>query len=165
MARPLKKTTRSVADLRSPTAPRALVEGADRNRVRRHLRSVGAGIQVVDDGPNGRHDIVVLSAKDYATLIDRVEVSAARAAWRRTRKEESVPIDLAARLVAGEHPVRAWRRHRGLGLIDLARRTGLAKGYLSEIETGKKTGRLDTLRRIATALAIDLDDMAAWIKT
>lgn len=86
-------------------------------------------------------------------------------AYRRTRKEESMPLDMAARLVAGEHPIRVWRRHRGLDLTGLAKQAGVAKGTLSEIESGKKIGRLDTLRRIARVLAIDLDDMAAWIKT
>ena len=49
----------------------------------------------------------------------------------------TVPIELADRIFAGEHPVRAWREHRGLTLGALARSAGIAPSYLSEIEAGK----------------------------
>jgi transcriptional regulator with XRE-family HTH domain len=35
----------------------------------------------------------------------------------------------------------------------------VAYGYLSELESGKKAGSIETLRRIAEALRLDIDDL------
>ncbi len=83
----------------------------------------------------------------------------ARAAYAATREEESIPLEVVDRLLAGENPIRVWREFRGLTVSALAERTGVAKGYLSEIETGKKSGSLNTLRAVATVLDVDLDDI------
>jgi transcriptional regulator with XRE-family HTH domain len=45
-------------------------------------------------------------------------------------------------------------------LADLGAAVGKQKGYLSEIKGGKKTGTIETLRAIAQALNVDLDDIA-----
>jgi transcriptional regulator with XRE-family HTH domain len=37
---------------------------------------------------------------------------------------------------------------------------GLAPAYLSQIETGKRDGTLETYRKIAEALNLTLDDLA-----
>ena len=87
------------------------------------------------------------------------EDATARAAYAATREEESVPVEVVDRLLAGENPVRVWREFRGLTVSALAERAGVAKGYLSEIETGKKTGSLNTLRAVATVLDVDIDDL------
>ena len=64
------------------------------------------------------------------------------------------------RLLAGESPVRVWRRHRGLTLGELADRAGIAPSYLSEIETGRKPGSVAALGKLAEALGVELDDVA-----
>lgn len=35
---------------------------------------------------------------------------------------EDVPMEMVNRLIAGEHPVRVWREHRGMTSAELARR-------------------------------------------
>lgn len=45
-----------------------------------------------------------------------------------------------------------WRLYRNLTQRDLARRAGLAVSTINEIETGKRTPRPSTLRRLAAAL-------------
>ena len=52
-----------------------------------------------------------------------------------------------------------WRRKRGLTQAALARQAGLAQGFLSEIEAGKKTGDVAVLVRIARSLNVKLDDL------
>lgn len=42
---------------------------------------------------------------------------------------------------------------------DLATVAGISQPYLSEIESGEKTGSVDVLKRIAAALKVDLDDI------
>ncbi|MGO8093891.1 helix-turn-helix domain-containing protein [Rhizobium leguminosarum] len=53
-----------------------------------------------------------------------------------------------------------FRKHRGMSIKELAEKSGLSQPYLSEIETEKKEGSLDALRSIASALDVDLDDVA-----
>ena len=80
----------------------------------------------------------------------------------RRRDEETVPHELVKRLMAGEHPMKVYREHRGLTQAALAERTGLSAMYLSQIETGRRGGSTKTLRKIARALNVDLDDLARW---
>ena len=42
---------------------------------------------------------------------------------------------------------------------DLAKRTGITQGYLSEIEIGRKSGDVRTLRKLADALKVSLDSL------
>ena len=51
-----------------------------------------------------------------------------------------IPHAVALAIMGGERPVLAFRRHHGMTLRDLAARTGIAAGYLSEIERGLKPG-------------------------
>lgn len=64
------------------------------------------------------------------------------------------PGDVAEAVLAGESPIRAWRRHRGLSVQALADAAGLSRPYLSQIETGRRTGTLATLERLAAALTV-----------
>lgn len=73
--------------------------------------------------------------------------------------EDAWPDALVERLLKGEHPLRLWREHRGLTLDALSRAAGVAAGYLSEIEAGKKPGSVASLRKCAIALGVDLDDL------
>lgn len=74
--------------------------------------------------------------------------------------EELLPDDMVARLLAGERPLRVWREHRGLSQSELARRSGVNRVQIADIEAGRKTGSIATLKSLATALGISLDDLA-----
>jgi DNA-binding Xre family transcriptional regulator len=113
-----------------------------------------SGAQLVDD-PD-RAELVVMTPEDLTELI---EDAAASAAYHRTRDQERVPIGVVDRLIARENPVRVWREHRGHSLRQLAERAGVGIGYLSQIDTGDRHGTVDTLKKIAAALDVDLDDL------
>jgi DNA-binding Xre family transcriptional regulator len=113
-----------------------------------------AGAELVED-PD-RADLVVMTPEDLAELI---EDAAATAAYQRTRDQEYVPISVIDRLIARENPVRVWREHRGHSLRQLAERAGIGIGYLSQIENGERKGTVETLKKIAAALDVDLDDV------
>jgi hypothetical protein len=108
-------------------------------------------------GDRVKTELVLLTPSEIEELI---EDALAEAAFARTRDQERVPIELVDRLLAGEHPVRVWREHRGLSLDALAGKTGLGKGYLSQIENRQRKGTVATLRKLAAALGVDLDDLA-----
>ena len=63
------------------------------------------------------------------------------------------------RLIAGENPVKFWRDKRGYTQRSLADTVNVSMSLLSEIEAGRKTGSVDTLRKLAQALKVDLDTL------
>ena len=73
--------------------------------------------------------------------------------------EESFPIEVADRLLAGENAVRVFRDHRGMTQKQLAGAAGINPLYLSQIERGVRTGSARTLSALAEALGVDVDDL------
>ena len=121
-----------------------------------------------------KRDVVTLARTDYEALLDRIEDAEDRAAvaaftakekalGKAAARKDALPSDLVGALIAGGHPVRIWRKHRGLTVSQLAAKTGVAQSYLTEIETGKKPGSLDAMKRLAAGLGISLDDLVAWL--
>jgi len=64
-------------------------------------------------------------------------------------------------LMNSDHPMRVWREYRGLTLQALADQAGISKSYLSQIESGNRSGSADVLKRIAVALNVTLDDIVS----
>jgi hypothetical protein len=101
-------------------------------------------------------DLVLIAQGDLDELIeDRL----AEAAYGHTQDQETVPEAIARRLVFGENPITVWREHRGMTLRALADAAGLDPGYLSQLENRKRTGPVATLKKLATVLRVDLDDL------
>ena len=95
---------------------------------------------------------------DLEDTDDRAAVRASLAR-KAAGKDDALPVALYRRIRAGEHPVRIWREHRGLGLNALARAAGISAPYLSAIENGAKPGSATALKKLANALAIDMDEL------
>ena len=74
-------------------------------------------------------------------------------------EEESFPIEVADRLLAGENAVKVYRNYRGMTQRDLAEAAGINAVYLSQIERRKRTGSARTLAAIAGALGIGVDSL------
>ena len=72
---------------------------------------------------------------------------------------ESFPAQVADRLLAGENPICVYRNHRGMTQGELAAAAGIHPVYLSQIETGKRSGSTKTLAAIAEALGVTVDDL------
>jgi DNA-binding Xre family transcriptional regulator len=120
-------------------------------------------------------DTVTLSRTEYEALIERIEdaednafldgvEARERALGKETARTDYLPAELVHRLIDGEHPVRVWRAHRGLTRDALAAAAGIAPSYLSEIEMRRKPGSFGALAKLAAALHVSLDDLAAWIE-
>jgi DNA-binding Xre family transcriptional regulator len=106
-----------------------------------------------------KHLGIALRNKDAAEeMREIVEASLVRGRIERG-EDETYPSALVAKLVAGENPVRAFRAWRGLSAGELAAQSGISASYLSEIETGGKSGSVQALKRISAALAVDLEDL------
>ncbi len=108
---------------------------------------------------------VALTRGRYEQLVELVEDAADAAAVERFKErlaagdEELLPSEMVDRILAGENLVRVWREHRGLTVSALAEMAGIAQPYLSQIETGKREGTLQTMKKIAGALRVKLDDL------
>lgn len=114
--------------------------------------------------PSGE-EMVVLSRRDFDTLVAASEDLADLAAYDEATArlasgdEELVPSAVVDAILSGESPIRVWRRHRGLALGVLAAAAKVSQAYLSQIETGKRQGQAETLKRIAMALGVTVDDL------
>ena len=71
--------------------------------------------------------------------------------------EETFPDEVINRLILDEeHPIKVYREYRGLTQKQLAAKIGIQRGYLAEIERGRKSGSVKTLKALAEALNVDL---------
>ncbi len=115
--------------------------------------------------PSGER-LVVLPEAEFARLVEAAEDAADVRAYDEIRQklatgeEELLPAEMVSRMLAGESPIRVWREHRGLTARILAEKAGLAQAYVSQVETGKRAGTVETLKKLANALGVGLDDIA-----
>jgi DNA-binding XRE family transcriptional regulator len=121
---------------------------------------------VMTKSPKG-DEIVILSRDEYDQLIAAGEDAADAKTARRAIEDiesgaETVLTEseleefLAAKTALG-----FWRKKRGVTQADLAKATGIRQGFLSEIESGQKPGSPATLKKIAQALSIKIDDLVS----
>ena len=73
--------------------------------------------------------------------------------------EELIPSEITYAILDGANPVRVWREYRGLTQQALADQAEISTSYLSQIESGKRTGTAAVLSRLAAALNLDIDDL------
>jgi DNA-binding XRE family transcriptional regulator len=107
-------------------------------------------------------DIVILSRKEYDRLLVAANEDAADATVARkaiARNEEGLGEAEIDELLAARTPLAFWRKKRGMTQTGLAKAAGIVQGFLSEIESGLKTGDVAVLQRIAAALEISLLDL------
>ena len=109
--------------------------------------------------PSG-DNMVVLSQDEYDALLDRLSLAEARADYNAIKagEQEAFPSTVADALLDGDHsPIKVFREYRGLSASAVAARAGISQAYFSEIESGKKSGGVRALQKIAEALSVDLN--------
>lgn len=112
---------------------------------------------------DGKPEYAVIPYADYLRLLEALEDKADAAiiaefheAYEAGR-EFMVPEKILRRELEGESSIKLWREHRGLTQQELATRAGISKPYLSQVETGKRKGAVETRSAIARALGVPLD--------
>jgi DNA-binding XRE family transcriptional regulator len=114
--------------------------------------------------PSGE-DMVVLSAADYERLVEAAEDTRDSMIAERSRKAieagklETLTSAEAKELLASKSPLGFWRRKRGLTQGALSKASGVAQGFISEIEAGNKPGTTATLKKLAVVLKLTVDDL------
>ena len=105
------------------------------------------------------HRLAFLPAEQYETLLDLVEAAHDAEIVRRhmASPEPTIPAEVLYAIMDGEHPVRAWRKYRGMTLTALAAQAGIATPFLSQIESGKREMSVSTLRKLGWTLEADIE--------
>lgn len=97
---------------------------------------------------------------EHEALLARVADLEDALAMRDAKAEDDgtrIPHAVVRAEVAGDHPITAWRKHRGLTARQLAERAGVSAAYLSEIVSGRKPGSVAAFKALAAALDAPLD--------
>ena len=109
-------------------------------------------------------DTVTLRRVDFEAVLEDLEDAEDRnavlehdLAVARGDLTPALTVEELDRLLTGESPVKVWRQKIGMTQRQLATHAGVSQSQLAEIETGAKAGSIDTLRKLAAALKVDLD--------
>lgn len=102
-------------------------------------------------------EMISVPKADYDALLGRLRDLEDLVAAMEAEDDTSLPHAVAVPIMNGVHPVRAWREYRGLSLRALAEKAGLSASYVSEIETGAKTGTVETYKALAEALETPIE--------
>ena len=129
---------------------------------------MNAPVQVIER--DGKPEWAVLPYDVYVQLVEESEMlqdvrdyDAVKTAIKQG-KEELVPGEVTFALLDGENPVKVWREYRCLTQQQLAEVAEISTPYLSQIETGKRTGTTDVLLAVAKALNVTLDDIVFQVE-
>nr|WP_314261371.1 helix-turn-helix transcriptional regulator [uncultured Devosia sp.] len=74
-------------------------------------------------------------------------------------REELIPSELVDRMLNGESLLRIYREYRGLTQTALAEASRVNRVQIADIEAGRKSGSIDTVRKLADALRVTVDDL------
>jgi hypothetical protein len=117
--------------------------------------------------PNGE-ELVVLPRAEYEALIERANHAAEDAedtAIFDARKAELaaggavLPPEVSGAILRGDSRLKAIRTWRGETQLHLNFKTGIAQGYLSDLESGRRAGTPETMAKLAQALNVP----AEWL--
>jgi hypothetical protein len=117
--------------------------------------------------PNGE-ELVVLPRAEYEALLEQADREAEDAddvAIYDARKAELaagggvLPAEVSAAILRGDSRLKAIRNWRGETQLRLNFITGIGQGYLSDLESGRRTGTPETVAKLAEALNVPV----AWL--
>lgn len=115
--------------------------------------------------PSGE-ELVVLPRSEYEALLERADHHAEDAddiAIYDARKAELaaggvvLPREVSAAILRGESRLKAIRNWRDETQRHLNFKTGISQGYLSDLESGRRTGTPETIAKLAQALNVPVE--------
>lgn len=102
--------------------------------------------------PKEEHQRLLAAAED---LFDIRTLNEARA-----NPEEGLPHAFVLRLLNGDHPLSVYREWRDLSQAALSRQSGVNRVQINDIEHGRKSCSVETLRKLAEALDVSMDELS-----
>lgn len=112
--------------------------------------------------PSG-DELVVLPRTEYEALLERAGHDVEEAddvAIYDARKAELaaggtvLPPEVSAAILRGESRLKAIRNWRGQTQMWLVYKTNIGQGYISDLESGRRTGTPETISKLAKALNV-----------
>ena len=104
---------------------------------------------------------VTIPRAEYEQLVaakEQLEDIQAYQAWL-SNPGPSFPADIVEKIIDGEHPLAVMRQWRGLSQQELAVRADVSRVQIGGIETRGATGSVETLKKLANALDLTIDDI------
>jgi DNA-binding XRE family transcriptional regulator len=120
----------------------------------------------IEKTTRGGKEFAILPMDRLKKLVDDAEMLADVMAYDAAQgrlargEDELIPLEIAERRLAGESPVKVWREHRGITQEALAKASTVSRPMIAAIEAGHKRGGIATLKKLARALRVDLDNLA-----
>ncbi len=119
-------------------------------------------VQIIEK--DGKPEWAVIPYETYQRLVEDAELLRDIRDYEGAKKaiedgEELIPSKITYAILDGDNPIKVWRKYRQLTQQQLADQAGISKAYLSQIESGKRTGTTEVLSAIARALNLSLDDI------
>ena len=111
------------------------------------------------------NEMVTITKAEYRRLCEAAEELGDLRSYDRARAalaagdDELVPAEAVNRIIAGESPLRVFRDLRGLTQQQLANASGVNRVQIADIEAGRKTGSVETVKKLAATLGVALDDL------
>jgi DNA-binding XRE family transcriptional regulator len=111
------------------------------------------------------NEMITITREEYDRLLEAAEDLADLAVYERIKaaiasgEEELIPSALVDRMLAGESPLRVYREYRQLTQAALATASGVNRVQIADIEARRKSGSVETIRRLAEALHVTMEDL------
>jgi DNA-binding XRE family transcriptional regulator len=107
------------------------------------------------------NEMITIPRAEYDRLREAAENLADFEAYSRAMaaNEEAIPAEAVKRMIGGESPVRVYRDLRGLTQTALAKASGVNRVQIADIEAGRSKGSIETMRKLAVALGVAIDDL------
>jgi len=115
--------------------------------------------------PSGE-ELIVLPRAEYEALLERAGDDAEDAddvSIYDARKAEmaagggTLPPEVSAAILRGDSRLKAVRKWRDETQRHLEFKTGIGQGYLSDLESGRRTGTAETIAKLAKALNVPVE--------
>ena len=116
---------------------------------------------------DGRPEWAIVPYEDYLRLIEDAEMLEDIRDYDRIKAEiaageqELIPGAVVFALLDGANPIKVWREFRGLSQQELATAAGITPSYLSQLESGRRSGTVEVLLKLAKIVGVDLDDLVS----
>lgn len=110
-------------------------------------------------------EFAVIPVQDLQKLIEDAEMLADVKAYDAAKmrledgEDELIPLEITERRLSGEPALRIWREHRKLTQEQLAKKAKLSRALIAAIETKRKSGSVNTWKKLGAALDVSWDQL------